>query len=91
MQSDFTIMALLLSLVQLFISVSVFMLNSSQTVSGVSLSNFYTFGDAATAIGETDLKLPRNDDGSSLPVSLSRVFPFFGTDHFTVYVSTSTG
>ena len=79
-------MALFVSIkLQLFISLIFFaVLNSPHTVNGVPLSDFYAFGDA---ISETDMKLPANDDGSSSPISLSRVFPFFGTDHFTVYVS----
>ena len=35
-----------------------------------------------------DNLVPRTDDGSSGEITLDRVYPFFGVDHFSLFVST---
>ncbi len=50
--------------------------------SAIALEEFYKFG-----AGSGDSSLPSNDDGSSAPISLSRVFPFYQRDHFSIIVS----
>ena len=48
----------------------------------IPLKDFYPFG-----VNATDKKLSSNDDGSSDSIQLSVVFPFFGINHTTVFVS----
>ena len=50
--------------------------------SAIELSAFYPFGS-----DEGDQLLPPNDDGSTHPLNLTVSFPFFGTDHGTMFVS----
>ena len=47
----------------------------------VPLSEFYPFGQT---VG--DFQLESNDDGSSLPVTLSIPFRYFDTSYDTIYV-----
>ncbi len=53
-----------------------------QSVAGIPLSDFYPFGVVAG-----DLELPPNDDGSTAPIALSIVLPFFASTHDTLFVS----
>ncbi len=52
-------------------------------VSAIPLSDFYPFGAS-----NGDMLIGRTDDGSSELITLNRVFPFYGTDHFVVVVRT---
>ena len=49
----------------------------------ITVEEFYTFGE-----GSGDSRLPRNDDGSSEPITLRTEFPFFDQIRRRVYVST---
>lgn len=51
-------------------------------VRAIPLSEFYPFGDTAG-----DTLIPTTDDGSSELITLNRVFPFYGIDHFVIVVS----
>ena len=50
--------------------------------SAIELSAFYPFGS-----DEGDQLLPPNDDRSTHLINLNVSFPFFGTDHGTMFVS----
>ena len=52
-------------------------------VSTIPFEDFYPHGLEAS---DEQFLLP-NDDGSSLPINLQRIFPFFGRDHLVCYVS----
>ena len=47
------------------------------------LSEFYPYGTS-----EGDLALPPNDDGSSGEISISILFPYFDSNHDSLFVST---
>ena len=48
----------------------------------IPLDDFYPFGSDTA-----DNSLAPNDDGSSNQIQFSAIFPLFGTDHTTVFVS----
>ena len=53
------------------------------SVGCIPLEDFYPFGADAG-----DSLIPRTDEGSSGEITLNRVYPFFGVDHFSLFVST---
>ena len=48
----------------------------------ISLEDFYPYGP-----GNGDTRLPRNDDSFSGPITIGFPFPYFGTDHNSIFVS----
>ena len=48
----------------------------------VPLSDFYPYG-----VSEGDTALPANDDGSSVEILISILFPYFDRNHDSLYVS----
>lgn len=64
------------------VSVVVVLSAFSHHVIGIPLMSFYPFGN-----GTGDTALPRNDDGSSAPITLSMPYPFFDENRATVFVS----
>ena len=53
-----------------------------ERATSIPLADFYPFGSESG-----DANNPRIDDGSSALIQLSFSFPFFGTDHSSLYVS----
>ena len=56
-------------------------LSTLYNVKAIPLSDFYPFGTTAG-----DNEIPSTDDGASELITLNRVFPFYGTDHFVIVV-----
>ena len=54
---------------------------SLTNVTGIPLASFYPYGSTAG-----DTLLPPSDDGSSPAINLNIPFPFFDTDHSTLFV-----
>ena len=52
------------------------------SVDCIPVGELYPFGADAG-----DNLVPRTDDGSSGEITLNRVYPFYGVDHFSLFVS----
>ena len=52
------------------------------SVDCIPLEELYPFGTAAG-----DNLVPRTDDGHSGEITLDRVYPFYGVNHFSLFVS----
>ncbi|XP_060071369.1 protein mesh-like [Ylistrum balloti] len=55
-----------------------------QLTSGIPVSQFYPYGETVH-----DHSFPKNDDGSSPRVNISTLFPFFNSQHDSLYVNTN--
>ncbi|CAC5404309.1 unnamed protein product [Mytilus coruscus] len=58
--------------------------NLTDKVDGVLLSDFYPFGKE-----NGDRRAPTNDDGSTEPIPVSSLFPFFNHQHASLIVNTN--
>lgn len=66
------------------ITVTIFYILLKDVVRSIPLDEFYPFGSGELV---NDAFLHPNDDGSSSPINLTSVFPFFDENHDTIYVS----
>ena len=69
---------------RLFFILAILYVQLKNGVRCVPLSDFYSFGGANGTSGESFL--PPNDDGSSPPIMLTSVFPFFDENFDIIYV-----